>query len=144
TPTMQPDGSIPPSATVCSATTPFPNPQLAAVFRVSDRLAVGLAIVAPHASGSNSWPESIPYTSAFGPLTQPSPQRYLLVGSNALILFPTVSVAYAPLPNLSFGAGFTWGIGTVDFTTFSETLSSMNGDRSINDARAELKAKDLF
>lgn len=108
-------------------------------------------MVAPHASGANSWPESLPYTSSFGNVgTMPSPQRYLLTSSNALIIFPTFSVAYAPLENLSFGAGFTWGIGTVDFTTFTESVSPSPGpgvmptDHSVNDVKAELKAKDLF
>jgi long-chain fatty acid transport protein len=151
TPTVQPDGSTPPSATVCAKLTPFPNPQIGAVFRVSNRLALGLAVVAPHSSGSTSWPESLTYTNSVQfSTTQPSPQRYLLVSSNALIVYPTVSVAYAPLDNLSFGAGFVWGIGTVDFVTFSETLSPqpvppmVPADNFINDAKAELKAKDLF
>jgi long-chain fatty acid transport protein len=149
----QPAGTMAvlPSDTVCSPPTPFPNPQLGAVFRVHDKVAVGFALVAPHAAGSTNFPESLSYTNAFGfPLTQPSPQRYLLVSSNALIINPTISVAYAPLENLSFGIGFVWGIGTVDFTTFSESVSPvpMAGmtptDHSGNDVKAELKAKDLF
>ena len=145
-----------PSGTVCADTPPFPNPQLAAVFRLSDKVAIGIALVAPHAAGKSTWPESLPYTLPFldakgKPITstQPSPQRYMLVSSNALIVFPTVSVAYAPLENLSFGAGFIWGIGTADFVNFSETtspkpLASDVGDHSHVDARAEFKAKDLF
>jgi long-chain fatty acid transport protein len=151
TPATQPDGSTPPSDTVCSKFSPFPIPQLGAVFRVADRVALGLAIITPHSAGAASWPESLPYTNTIGfATTQPSPQRYLLVSSSALILFPTVSVAYAPLENLSFGAGLIWGIGTVDFVTFSETLSPppaagmVPTDHSVNDAKAELKAKDLF
>ncbi len=144
------DGSVLPSDKVCSPATPFPNPQLAGVWRVADRVAIGLAVVAPHASGANSWPETLPYTSSFGNAgVMPSPQRYLLTSSNALIIYPTFSVAYAPLENLSFGAGFTWGIGTVDFTTFTESVSPAPGntmptDHSTNDVKAELKAKDLF
>jgi long-subunit fatty acid transport protein len=145
------DGSTLPSDKVCSPATPFPNPQLAGVWRISNQVAIGLAVVAPHASGANTWPETLPYTSSFGNAgTMPSPQRYLLTSSNALIIYPTFSVAYAPLENLSFGAGFTWGIGTVDFTTFTESVSPKPGtgalatDHSINDVKAELKAKDLF
>jgi long-chain fatty acid transport protein len=145
------DGALPPQDKVCTPGSPFPVPQIAAVFRVADRVAIGVGVVTPHASGANSYPESLSYTNAFGAtITQPSPQRYLLVSSNALIVYPTVSVAYAPLENLSFGAGFVWGIGTVDFVTFAETLSTAPGpgmtatDHAVNDARAELKAKDLF
>jgi long-chain fatty acid transport protein len=145
------DGSIVPQDQVCAPATPFPNPQVAAVFRVANRIAVGLAVVAPHSSGASNWGESLPYTDSFGnQITTPSPQRYLLVSSNALIVFPTLSVAYAPLDNLSFGAGFVWGIGSVDFVTFAETLPTAPGagmlptDHSGGDVRAELKAKDLF
>jgi long-chain fatty acid transport protein len=145
-----PDSGAPPANEQCTGAKPFPNPQIAATFRVTNNLAIGVAIVAPHASGSNSWPEQLDYTNAFNfPSTQPSPQRYLLVSSNALILFPTVSVAYAPTDYLSFGAGFTWGIGTVDFTNFSQATSpkpaaGMTGDMASNDVKAQLKAKDLF
>jgi long-subunit fatty acid transport protein len=145
------DGSTLPSDKVCSAGGVFPNPQVAGVWRVANRVALGLAVVAPHASGSNSWPESLSYTNSFGvKTTEPAPQRYMLVSSNALIIYPTISVAYAPLDNLSFGAGFVWGIGTLDFTTFSESVSTppppgtLATDHAVNDVRAELKGKDLF
>jgi long-chain fatty acid transport protein len=149
-PTDPTDMTVPPSDTVCANTPPFPNPQMGAVFRVSDRVAIGIALVAPHSAGKSTWPESLTYTNSFGiQTTQPSPQRYMLVSSNALIVFPTVSVAYAPLENLSFGAGFIWGIGTADFVTFSETTSPKPmtgdlGDHARGDARAEFSAKDLF
>lgn len=146
------DGSIPPQDKVCTPGSPFPVPQIAGVIRVADRVAIGFGIVTPHASGANSYPESLSYTNAAGiQVTEPSPQRYLLVSSSALIVYPTISVAYAPLDNLSFGAGFVWGIGTADFTTFSETTSmapaTMNTPYTDNfsaDAKAELKAKDFF
>ena len=140
-----------PQDQVCAPASPFPNPQIAATFRLASNAAIGIAVVAPHASGSNNWPESLSYTNALGSsVTQPAPQRYLLVSSNALIIYPTISVAYAPTDNLSFGVGFVWGIGTIDFVTFSEGISTapamgMNAtDHSTNDVRAELKAKDLF
>jgi long-chain fatty acid transport protein len=140
---------------VCqNISSPLPAPQIAAVFRVHDKVAVGIAVVTPHAAaGQINWPESLPYTNKIGyPANEPSPQRYLLVGSNALIVYPTVSIAYAPLDNLSFGAGFVWGVGIVDFTTFSELTTglppSMAGmpiqEVASKDVKAELKAKDLF
>lgn len=150
------DKSVPPPAATCG-TKPglFPNPQLAGVFRISDRLAIGLAVVGPHADGNNVWPESIPYTNRFGAsmdkagnqLTQPAPNRYMLVSSDALLLFPTLSVAYAPMDNLSFGLGFTWGIATAEFTNFAEAIRTDDKktvDNFTNDIRATLKAKDLF
>jgi len=137
----------------------FPNPNLAAVFRVSDRLAIGLAVVGPHTDGHNTWPETLPYTNKFGfselkdadgkmvPLTQPSPNRYMLISADALLLFPTLSVGYAVSDTLSFGAGFTWGIATAEFTNFAEAIRTddkKTPDNFANDIRATLKAKDMF
>ncbi len=154
------DKSIPPPAATCATGSGlFPNPNLAGVFRVSDRLAIGLAVVGPHTDGDNNWPESLPYTNKFGfsqvkdaagnmvPLTQPAPNRYMLVSSNALLLFPTISVAYAPTDSLSFGVGFTWGIATASFTNFAEAVRTddkKTPDNFTNDIRAKLEAKDLF
>jgi len=75
----------------------------------------------------------------------------MLVESDALIINPTVSVSYAPLPNLSFGLGFIWGVASIDFVNFTEGLSPPGGATSSTDqfstnadVRAHLKAKDLF
>ena len=148
------DGSgVLPSATTCGTATAFPNPQLGAVFRITDRLAVGLAVVAPHAAGKANFGESLAYTRNFNgtnfSLTQPAGQRYMLVSSDALIVNPTISVAFAPTDYLSFGAGFVWGIATAHFVNFTEAVSNPPaagdfGDHARNDVRAELKTKDLF
>lgn len=143
------DGNKLPLSTVCAGANGFPNPQLGAVFRITDKLAIGLALVAPHGAGKANWGESLVYTRAIGAgqfmFTQPAPQRYLLTSSDALIINPTVAIAFAPLENLSFGAGFIWGIATAHFVNFSEAKSNADMlDHSANDVRAELKAKDLF
>ena len=150
------DKSVAPPAATCG-TEPglFPNPQIAGVFRISDRLAIGVAVLGPHTHGGNVWPESIPYTNRFGAskdkagnqLTQPAPNRYMLVKADALLLFPTFSVAYAPTDTLSFGAGFTWGVASAAFTNFAEAIRTDDKttvDNFTNDIRATLKAKDLF
>lgn len=144
------DGSKLPSATTCAKFGFFPNPQIGGVFRITDKLAVGLAVIAPHSVGKADWGESLDYTNRFmAATTMPAPQRYMLVKSDAIILNTTLSIAYAPTEYLSFGAGFTWGIATADFVNFSEAVSPKPamgdyGDHSRNDVRAELKAKDLF
>ncbi len=154
------DKSIPPPATTCGTGGGlFPNPNLAAVFRISNRFAIGLAVVGPHTDGHNTWPESLPYTNRFGvdktkdgagneiPLTQPAPNRYMLVNSDALLLFPTLSAAYAVNDSLSFGVGFSWGIATASFTNFAEAIRTDDHklpDNFTNDIRAKLEAKDLF
>lgn len=143
------DGSKLPSSTVCAETNGFPNPQLGAVFRITDKLAIGVALVAPHSAGKSNWGESLPWVRSINGnpfvFTQPAPNRYMLVKSDALIVNPTVSVAFAPTEYLSFGAGFIWGIATAEFVNFSEAKSTdYYADHAANDVRAELKTKDLF
>jgi long-subunit fatty acid transport protein len=143
---------VPPPAELCPQGGAFPNPQIGASFRITSRLAVGVALVAPHAAGGNNWPEALTYTNRFGSEgTQPAPTRYMLVSSDALILYPTLAVAYAPLDNLSFGAAFVWGVATLGFSNFSEGLSAKGVATGTSDqfdlnsdVRADLKAKDLF
>lgn len=141
-------GVAPPAETCGTGGGLFPNPNLSAVFRVSDRLAIGLAVVGPHTDGHNTWPEELPYTNRFGAEnTQPAPNRYMLIEADALLLFPTLSVAYAPTDTLSFGAGFTWGVATATFTNFAEAIRTdahNSPDNFSNDIRAKLEAKDAF
>jgi long-subunit fatty acid transport protein len=143
---------VAPPAEVCSDPGAFPNPQVAATFRLANRFALGVALVAPHASGNNNWPLTLPYTNRFGiKLQQPAPNRYMLVSSDATIAFPTVSVGFAPTETLAFGAGFIWGIATANFVNFSELLSPNGSATGVSDqfeknldVRSELTAKDLF
>ena len=111
------DGTTLPSGTLCAKHALIPNPQLAATFRLTNQLAIGFAVVAPHSTGKATWGQSLDYSKTFNgttiPFTQPSPQRYMLESADAIILNPTVSVAFAPTDYLSFGVGFTWGIGAV-------------------------------
>ncbi len=161
-PGAEPSGKeIPPAARICQKSEPFPNPQIAANFRIHEKVAVGIGILGPHGVGGAEWPEELPYTNRLGfETTQPSAQRYMLVKSQSLILFPTVSVAFAPIPELAIGAGFTWGIATAEFVNFSEALSAApsksnncgpNKDQPCvavddfgRDVRATLKAQDFF
>ncbi len=153
------DAAGPPGA-VCEATHPSPNPQLAANIRILDKLAIGLGVLGPHGVGNAEWPEEVPFTNRFGvAATQPSSQRFMLVKSSSIILFPTVSVSYAVTDELSLGAGFTWGIANATFENFSEATSQAplgndcgpNNDQpcvAVDDytreVRAKLSASDIF
>jgi long-subunit fatty acid transport protein len=152
--------AVGPPGTVCEKTQPSPNPQLAVNIRILDRLAIGLGVLGPHGVGNAEWPEELPFTNRFGvATTQPSPQRYLLVKSSSIILFPTLSVSFAVTDELSIGAGFTWGIANASFENFSEATSQAplanncgpNNDQPCvavddygRDVRAKLSATDIF
>lgn len=160
-PGADPEGNaVGPAGTVCEKTHPSPNPQLAANIRVLDRLAIGIGVLGPHGVGNAEWPEELPFTNRFGvETTQPSPQRYMLVKSSSIILFPTLSVSFAINDEIAIGAGFTWGIANASFENFSEAISQPvlgnncgpNGNQACvafddytRDVRAKLSATDLF
>lgn len=132
----------PPAAT-CAEGGVFPNPQLAGSLRITDKLAIGLAVLGPHAAGSIEWPESV---EEEGGQTQPAPTRYLLVASKSLILNPTLSVSYAVTPELSLGAGFVWGVASIDVGNFSEATSSPGGDdfQAHQDLKSRLRGVDAI
>jgi len=153
--------AIGPNADVCVESEPSIVPTLAGNFRILDSLAVGLAVVPPHGVGKSIWPEEVGYTNKFASeSTQPAGQRYMLVKSNSIILFPTLSVSYAINDQFSVGAGFVWGIAHAEFENFAETLSAPPApgntcgpnknqpcvafDDFSRDARAKLSATDVF
>jgi long-chain fatty acid transport protein len=143
---------------VCTNNPAFPNPQIAGVYRITDKLAIGLAVVGPHGVGTKTWPETVgPYKNAVGVQVagEPAPQRYSLISASSLMIFPTISASYAFTDNFSIGAGFIWGIASVEFVNFSEVLSSTPlpkvaaGQVSDDfdghaDVKGRLNAKDLF
>ena len=137
------NGLPPPEGEVCAETEPFPNPQVAAVIRPIPELAIGLALLGPHASGSNTWPETVE-----GPdgRLQPSPQRCLLVRSEATLAWPTISVGFRVHEQFSIGAGFVWGFGVARFTSFTEAVSPDPRDEfeAHGEVKATIETEDLF
>jgi long-chain fatty acid transport protein len=135
-----------PPAEVCADAPLFPNPQIAATFRILDNLAIGVAVVAPHGVGNVEWPETLEYQAAFGPAEQPYPGRYMLQKSNSILLNPTLSVAYAPTDWLALGVGLIWGVASVEFENFAQALSTLEVDDfdAHDDVKARLTATDAF
>jgi long-chain fatty acid transport protein len=135
-------GLAPPPGEVCADMPPFPNPQLAVSYRVHPRLALGLALVAPHAAGLYEWPETIVYAGQFGKTEHPSPQRYLLMKNNALVVFPTLSAGFSIHPSFSVGAGFVWGIASLEFSSMTEATSSKRSTTGVqpDDFSSDIKA----
>jgi long-chain fatty acid transport protein len=134
-----------PEAATCDEGAPFPNPQLAFVWRVTPELGVGLAVLGPHAVGGTEFPETVSYTGTFGEAEQPFAGRYLVTEGSSVLLLPTLSAGYAVTDWLSFGAGFIWGIASLEYSNFSESVS--NGpavDDFRSDVKATLNATDAF
>ena len=151
-------GFAAPPGEVCADTPPFPNPQLGVNIRLHKQWAIGLAVVGPHAHGGTEWPSTITYENNFGVEAEaPAPQRYLLLHADALLMFPTLSVAFAPIKELSIGAGFSWGIAALETANVNEAVSparcadpslacpspgNVQPDDFTNDVRAQIAGFD--
>ena len=123
---------------VCSSGTPFPDPQIGFTYRVTPRLGLGFAVVAPSAAGNTTWPSTFE--------NSPSSQRYLLLSANTLLLTPTVAVGWEPIDRFRVGLGLIWGVATVDFSNYAWAANNNNLPAGVNgnDLKGEVKAKDLF
>lgn len=53
------------------------------------------------------------------PGVAPPPQRYDVVDQQAATAFPSVAVAYRPIPELDIGARFSWGFAEVEATSYT-------------------------
>ena len=141
------DGSVDPLVSasgrfprVCNDIEPEPNPQLAATFRIDDRLALGISVGGPAAAGSKTWPEFVEDGDG---KRRASPQRYLLTRQTSLVLVPTIGVGYQVLPELRIGASFGWGIAHIK--SAAATVALANGfQTSDNDIRAKVQVADAF
>lgn len=126
---------------VCSDTVPIPNPQLAANIRLHEKVALGFGVVAPHAAGLVTWPESLTYANRFGVETEhPAPTRYLMTADKSLLLFPTVSVGVAPIEEFAFGVGLTWGVARLEFSSMNEAVSGIRGTPQPDDFTGDVKS----
>jgi long-chain fatty acid transport protein len=122
---------------VCNDIQPFPNPQLAFNFRVSDRVGVAFAVLGPN-SAASKWSE-------FTPDGSPSPQRYLLLSTTgSLTLTPTIGIGAEVADGLRLGASFQWGIANLRLRNASAALNFDGANPAANDVRALLQVKDYF
>jgi long-subunit fatty acid transport protein len=144
-------GQGPQYLTACNAGTTQPRilPSLGIVWRASDRLALGFAVVPPATYGNSGgeWPALADARSSTGQtVRQPAPYRYLTVGNRSTIIHPTFSFGYELFKGFRVGAGFIWSLGVIDVETFSirTVTSSDKGDTARLDTRSRLRTEDLF
>jgi long-chain fatty acid transport protein len=123
---------------VCNKGSFFPDPQLAFTYQLTPRIGLGIAVLGPSAVGNVSWPE-------FVNGNQPSPQRYMLISNNTVLLTPTIGIGWEALDGLRLGASFIAGTApTIDFVNAAPAENSNGAQADENDLRNELKAKALF
>ncbi len=131
-PIQRPDGSFP---RVCNDVELNPNPQLAATFRLGDRVGLGFALLGPSAAGNSNWPDFVEEKA--------SPNRYLLANRHGVAASPTLGIGVEVAPGLRLGGAFQWGFA--DLKVASGTVA-LNGDGGTptGDVRANLQLKDYF
>jgi hypothetical protein len=138
---------------VCSGRGSFPNtiPSIAIVWRASDRLAVGVAVVPPATYGNAAGAFPVLAngfdTKAHRTVLLPAPYRYQQLEQQSTILFPTLGIGYAVTKHLWLGAGFVSGIGIINTSTAAVTNLGQDdslGDHMVDDSLSSLGTEDLF
>lgn len=108
---------------------------------INERVNFAAGIVTPSGTGKAEWDDRV--TTANGHLA-PSPQRYMLLRAETIILFPTVSVGAAITPELRVGASLQWGLAMLKFSNASIATQDNLNEAPNNDLRADLKANSFF
>jgi long-chain fatty acid transport protein len=117
---------------VCNAADFFPDPQLAFTYRLTDRIGLGIALLAPSSVGNQRWPEFVG--------NSPAPQRYLFISEDAILLTPTLGVGWEVADGLRVGASFIAGTAPrIHVVNAAPAQNADNQPPSTNDIRNELK-----
>jgi long-subunit fatty acid transport protein len=134
---------------VCNDNAGKPNalPNAAFAYRVNEALGVGLTVTPRSAFGKLVFPDAVTAVNSIGferPI--PAPQRYLSMGVDETVLWPTLSAGYAVTPQLRVGAGFVSGIAILELSSMSmvQVDPAVPFDQPETDARSTLNVKDLF
>ncbi|MEO8875013.1 MAG: hypothetical protein ABI461_05450 [Polyangiaceae bacterium] len=125
---------------VCNDIAPFPDPQIAITYKITDRLGAAFLFVAPSAAGTSTWPRFI--NNAQG--AQPSPNRYQLTDSNTFFVTPTIAIGGEVIDGLRLGASFQWGIAKAKFATGAPAVNQENSSPRGNDVESTIIASDYF
>jgi long-chain fatty acid transport protein len=143
---------------VCNDVSPFPNPQVAFQYRLSEKLGIGIAILGPSAAGKMDYPATTTNTStglrsAGQPADGPPGSRYIVTNLNSLIVWPQIGIGYEVARNLRIGASFIWGISSIEFKNVSLGLNASQSidkdtgrlnESADQDLSAKVTAKDWF
>ncbi len=126
---------------ICRGGAPGPSPQLVFSMHPTEGLGIAFGILAPAGVGSSTWGNPDGSIDVNG-INLPSPVRYQIVRQSVLLFHPSIGVGYSPIPEVSFGATFQWGISIVDFTTM--TNIGTGAQDPATDGTAELNLFDPF
>ena len=119
-------------------------PNLAAVWRMSEKLALGLTITTPASYGTTQWPDVASSSGRTEPI--PAAQRYLSLKVQGTVLWPTLSAAYSITDRLHVGAGFVAGVAFLELESMSmSNVQETNAvDNHVQDTRSKITVRDVF
>lgn len=126
---------------VCNDVAPFPNPQIAFTYRVTDRIGAAIAILGPSGVGTSTWPR---FVNDGQGQPQPSPNRYLMTDGNTFFLTPTVAVGAEIIDGLRLGASLQWGIAKAKLASGAPAVNQDNANPRGNDVESTIIASDYF
>ncbi|MEI8256562.1 MAG: hypothetical protein WCJ30_12890 [Deltaproteobacteria bacterium] len=113
-------GASYPYPQVCNAGSVFPAPQILATWRINRYFAVGIGVYGPNSVGRVDFPSQVTVGNG---VSAPSPNRYMLLGENLLILHPTIALAGSPFPWLRVGVGLQPSFAQFEFATMANAVS---------------------
>lgn len=119
-----------PNPEVCNGHRVNVVPQITYAWRIHERIGIGLGVIAPNAPGNLQFGETIDgragMVRAANGLILPAPSRYMLIGQQALIAWPTIGVGIEILPKVRVGGSFGWGFGQIGYQTMATPYYSEN------------------
>lgn len=111
------------------------------------RLTLMAGVYGPHVHPSHTFPRYCAEGGRLcepegGPTGRPAPQRYDMVESDVLLFYPTIGLAWQPLPGLSIGGNFQAAYGSFDLSLVVGSIT--NKEDPALDADIKLKTRDWF
>lgn len=126
---------------VCNEGPPGPGPALLFATELTDRIGIGLGVIAPVTAGSIQWGNRSGIVEGVNGEERPNPVRYMTLASEGFVIFPTAGIGVRVLPWLRVGAAFQAGVASLDLLSYSRASGS---ETPMTDGRAEISLKDTF
>lgn len=118
------------------------NPSIMASFKVHERIGLALGVVAPASSGKNTWGSKSGVVEGVTGEERPAPNRYMQAFTDATVFRFVFAGGFEITPWLRLGAGFLWGMGFTDTSTY---VTPFAGEKPGQDIRVDLRdMNDVF
>lgn len=117
---------------------PQPVPMVAAGLRLGRRAVLGLGLMAPHGYGRRDYPDTVDTRGGTG---APAPQRYDTVSQAAVMVLPSVALAWRAGDRLAVGGRASLGYAATASRKFVQGIAN-NAEDPAQDSDVRLSARD--